>query len=256
MWLRRFVGIMIVLAFVVMNTLTIWGLVATKKVTQSAIQSSNLSQMQATPAPTITLTAEPTSIAAGTSSALSWTTTGNPTCTASSNIPGPWTGEKTQVGAESTGRLANEGNYTFTLICTNKGGTAEAAATITVGAAAAPQQAVTSKTTPSAAAKTYCGGRIPCYGPKEVASHSSAGNCWGWNGDVVINISGFDTAYHQAKSGIGSIEISQICGKDLGPSLGGGVSAGGQTRNHLQATKSNSSANTAPYFVGYFDSSK
>lgn len=253
MWLRRLVGVMIVLAFVVMNGLTVYGLLVPKKEDKPAIQMQNAATVAP---PTIVLNAEPTSISAGGSSALTWTTTGSPTCVASSNVAGPWSGEKTQVGAESTGRLSKEGNFTYTLRCTNSAGSAEAVATITVGRAVAPAQAVTTKTTPSVSAKTYCGGRIPCYGTRDVATHATVGNCWGWNGDVVINISGFDAAFHRAKSGISSIEVSQVCGKDLGPSLGGSVSAGGQTRNHQQTTKSNMSANVSPYFVGYYDSSK
>lgn len=256
MWLRRLVGVTIVLAFVVMNALTVYGLTVSKKVVKPAVQSSPVSQASAVAAPTIVLSAEPTSISAGGSSALKWAATGDPACTATSNVVGPWSGVKTQVGAESTGRLSKEGNFVYTLRCTNAGGSAEASATITVGKATAPAQAIVSKSTPTALAKSYCGGRIPCYGPKDVATHASQGNCWGWNGDVVINISGFDAAYHVAKSGISSIQTSQVCGKDLGSSLSGGVSAGGQSRNHLQSTKSNMNANTAPYYVGYFDATK
>ena len=255
MWLRRLVGIMIVLAFVVMNTLTVYGLVAPKKVTKPAIDSSMLAA--AVPPPVITFSAEPTSIAAGSSSALKWTTSGVSKCVASSTVPGSlWTGEKTQDGAESTGRISKEGNFIYTLTCTNEGGSTKLDATITVGKATAPVKAIVSTSTPSTTGATYCGGRSPCYGPKDVASHGSAGNCWGWNGDKVINISNFDKAYHQAKSGVSSIEISAICGKDLAPALGGSASAGGQTRNHLTATKVNASANTNPYIVGYFDASK
>ncbi|QQS19423.1 hypothetical protein IPL85_04025 [Candidatus Saccharibacteria bacterium] len=89
-----------------------------------------------------------------------------------------------------------------------------------------------------------------------MAAHGSAGNCWGYNGNRVINISGFDAAYHKAKSGIGSVEVSGVCGKDLSGSLGGSVSAEGQTRNHNAATKSNADRNLIPYFVGYFDVNK
>lgn len=256
MWLKRLVGVMIVLAFIVMNTLTVYGLAFPKKVEKPAIDSASLSVVPAVPAPTIVLSAEPTSIPAGSSSALKWTTTGDPKCVASSSVAGPWSGEKTQNGAESSGRLSSEGNFTYTLKCTNQGGSAEATATITVGKATAPAKPIVSSSTPSSSGKTYCGGRTPCYGPKDVASHGSSGNCWGWNNDVVINISTFDKAYHKTKSGISSIEVSGVCGKDLSPALGGSVSAGGQTRNHLQATKVNASSNTNSYIIGYYDATK
>lgn len=249
---------MMITAFIVMNTLTIYGLVVPNKVDKPAVESSASIQPTVLP-PTVTLTAAPSSISVGDDSGLKWATTGDPKCVASSSIPGPWSGEKTPYGAESSGVIKTEGNFTYTIKCTNAGGTAQSVATITVGKATAPKQSTVSTSTastPSGSATVYCKGRTPCYGPKEVATHGSAGNCWGWNVDKVFNISKFDAVYHQAKSGISSIEVNGVCGKDLGPSLGGSVPAGGQTRNHLQSTKSNASANTNPYFVGYFDSTK
>ncbi len=71
-----------------------------------------------------------------------------------------------------------------------------------------------------------------------------------------MNITGFDAAYHKGKSGISSIEVGGVCGKDLAGSLGGSVSADGQTRNHNSATKSNADRNMIPYFVGYYDANK
>lgn len=269
MWLKRLVGIMMVLAFIVMNTLTVYGLVVPTKVEKPAVEMSDPS-LASEPAaqiapPKITLSAVPTSIAAGQDSALKWESTGDPKCVATSSVPGPWSGEKTQYGAESTGVLKSEGNFTYTLTCTNAGGSGNATATITVGRATPPAKSIVSTSTPvtpvtggsgGGGGVVYCSGRTPCYGPKDVAAHGSAGNCWGWNGDRVFNITKLDTAYHTAKSGISSIEVSGVCGKDLAPSLSGNVSAGGQTRNHLQTTKVNSSANTNPYYVGYFDQNK
>lgn len=258
MWLRRLVGIMMVIAFLVMNGLTVYGLVAPKKELKSAIQSSALSDGATTPAPTIVLSADPTNIPAGASSSLKWTTTGDPKCVASSTVTGPWSGEKTQVGAESTGRLSTEGNFDFTLKCTNSGGVASATETITVGKALPPAKSSVSSSTPTASGKIYCGGGSPCYGPKDVAAHGSKGNCWGWNGDTVYNISSLETGYHKTKSGVSSIEVSQVCGKDLGPALSGQVSGGGgeKPRNHLSTTKSNVNSNIESFKVGYFDASK
>lgn len=221
--------------------------------------SFSLSQKVAPPAPpVVTLSANPTEIASGLFSALSWDVTGEITgCSAS----GDWIGPKTQFGSESTGRLNTEGVKTYTLTCENSGGKSTASTVVTVkkSVASTSQSTSTSANTSSpkpAAPKVYCNGASPCYGPREVASHNGAGNCWGWNGSRVMNISGFDTGYHKGKSGIGSIEVSGVCGKDLAASLAGNVSAGGQTRDHNASTKANADRNMLPYFVGYFDNTK
>ncbi len=251
MWLRRLVGVSMIMAFVIMNGLIVYGLFFAEDTRKPAVQ---VAQNIPVPPPTVTLEVNPSSIPAGTSSGLTWSTTGNPSvCTAS----GSWSGIKTMYGSESTGRLPKSGNYKFTITCTNSTGSNEATATITVGDAKAPAQVVTSKTTASASSgAVYCQGRTPCYGTREVGSHGSSGNCWGWNGDRVININGLDAGFHKAKTGIDTIEVSGVCGKDLAPSLAGSVSAGGQTKNHLSSTKSNANANELPYLIGFFDSSK
>jgi hypothetical protein len=234
-----------------MNGLMVVGLIIPAKKPPAP---PTVSQAAVMPLPTVALTVNPAAVATGSASALTWTTTSNvSTCTASDN----WSGDKTPFGAESTGRLSNVGDYTYTLTCSNSAGKAQASAKVSVTAAPpAVSKPSTSNSGSSGGGSTYCGGRLPCYSPNDVAGHGSKGNCWGWNGDRVINISGFDAAFHQAKSGISSIEISQICGKDLAPSLRGQVSAEGQTRVHNETTKNNSDNNERPYFVGYFDSSK
>lgn len=260
MWLRRLVAIVMIPVCVGLNVLTLLGIVMPDKTKQLAAKEAqeNAAALvsggsSAGTAPMATLTLTPTSIAAGSSSALTWSTTGNPKeCTAS----GSWSGPKTQFGSESTGRISKPGNYTFTLTCSNDAGKSTVEAVLTVGNAAPPPKTNTTTNTQTAAAPLKCGGRLPCYGPRDVAAHGSKGNCWGWNGNRVINISGFDSAYHIAKSGISSIETSQVCGRDLAPSINGQVAAGGTTRVHNQATKTNSDANEIPYFVGYYDASK
>lgn len=250
MWLKRLVAAAMIMACVGMNVLVVWGLFFAKNTTAgSDVSLSNTTPVEA---PTIELSVNPVAIPAGTTSAISWKTTGSPdVCTAS----GAWEGPKTQFGAESTGRVKTKGSYAYTLVCKNKGGSAEAKAVLTVNDAST---APVSNTTPSAPKPTvtYCGGRKPCYGPKEIASHGSSGNCWGWNGDRVINITGLDAAYHKSKTGIGTIEVSSICGKDLAAALGGSASAGGQTHDHKSSTKSNADRNEIPYFVGYYDAKK
>ena len=78
------------------------------------------------PPPTVTLAANPTSIASGGSSTLTWNSTGATSCTAS----GGWTGTKTTTGSQSTGALT--ATTTFTLTCSGLGGSANQSATVTV----------------------------------------------------------------------------------------------------------------------------
>lgn len=108
---------------------------------------------------------------------------------------------------------------------------------------------------PGSRSSIYCMGRNPCYGQTEVAKHTKKGDCWGWNKDIVIDITAFSKGYHLAKSGI-DIEVSSVCGKNLAPALSGHVDIDGLTRNHKPDTKNNQERNVVPYFIGYVDSSK
>lgn len=236
-----------------MSALVVIGFFSPVKISKAGLVNTTPTDVP----PTVTITAKPDAISAGNFSALTWTTTGNPdTCEAS----GAWAGQKTAYGAESTGRISTPGEYVYTIKCTNKAATVEASVKLAVGAATAPPptspKGNSNGSASSGTAVTYCGGAAPCYGPREVAQHGSKGNCWGYNGDRVINITGLDTGYHIAKSAIDSIEVSGVCGKDLAPSLAGSVSAGGTTRNHNGTTKVNADVNEIPYLVGYFDRNK
>lgn len=84
----------------------------------------------ATPAPTVSLTANPTSVTAGASSTLTWSSTNATSCTAS----GGWSGTKATSGSASTGAINTSTSYN--LSCTGDGGTASATpVTVTVGTA-------------------------------------------------------------------------------------------------------------------------
>lgn len=83
-------------------------------------------------APTVSLTASPSSITSGASSTLTWTSTNVTACTAS----GAWSGSRAVSGSTSTSALTASGTYT--LQCTGAGGTATAAATVTVAAPPPP----------------------------------------------------------------------------------------------------------------------
>ena len=81
------------------------------------------------PVPTVSLTANPTSVTSGGASTLTWSSTNATSCTAS----GGWSGTKATSGSQSTGALTANGN--FTLTCTGAGGSANASAAVTVTAA-------------------------------------------------------------------------------------------------------------------------
>jgi hypothetical protein len=81
-----------------------------------------------TPAPTVTIGANPTTVANGASSALSWSSTDATSCTAS----GAWSGAMATSGAQSTGALTTAGSSTFTLTCTGAGGSGTKSVTVTV----------------------------------------------------------------------------------------------------------------------------
>lgn len=248
MWLKRLVGVSLIVTLLGMNTIVILGILAPDQ--KPAVTAA------VAVAPTVTISTDQIALQIKNPATLTWTTTGSPTsCSAS----GSWMGAKTPFGSESTGRILKAGTYTYTLTCSNVAGSSDASVTLTVTDTPPTTQPSTGTQTtdaPKPVAKIYCGGRSPCYGKSEIASHSGQGNCWGYNIDRVINITGFDAAYHVVKSGISSIQVSGVCGTDLASSLKGSVTAGGQTRNHNATTKANSDKNMAPYFIGFYDATK
>jgi hypothetical protein len=79
-------------------------------------------------APTLTLTASPTSVQSGSASQLTWSTTNATSCTAS----GAWTGARGTSGTQSTGALTT--NSSFVLACAGPGGNVSRTASVTVTA--------------------------------------------------------------------------------------------------------------------------
>ena len=77
-------------------------------------------------APSVTLTANPTSVVAGNASSLSWSSTNATSCVAS----GAWNGTRSTSGTLSTGPLSSTSTYTLT--CSNPAGARSASATVTV----------------------------------------------------------------------------------------------------------------------------
>jgi len=92
--------------------------------------------------PTAALTANPTAVAFGGTSALTWSSTSATACAAS----GGWSGALPTSGSQSTGALTATTAYSLT--CTGPGGTsAAAAATVAVAAPAAPTATVSANPT-------------------------------------------------------------------------------------------------------------
>ncbi len=83
-------------------------------------------------APTVTLTALPTSVVSGGSSVLTWSSTGATSCTAS----GGWTGTKATSGTQTLSSLTTAASYTLT--CTGTSGSGNASETINITAPLAP----------------------------------------------------------------------------------------------------------------------
>jgi hypothetical protein len=77
-------------------------------------------------APTVTLAANPTSVASGSASTLSWSSANATSCTASAG----WSGPQASSGAVSTGALGATTSYTLT--CSGDAGTSPASATVSV----------------------------------------------------------------------------------------------------------------------------
>lgn len=96
------------------------------------------------PAPTVTISASPATIALGSSSTLTWSSTDATSCTAS----GAWAGTKATSGSQSVTPAAT-GSGTYTLTCTGAGGSGTGAATVTVGPAPPPPPTVTISATPA-----------------------------------------------------------------------------------------------------------
>ena len=71
--------------------------------------------------PTVTLTASPIAVVAGSASVLSWNASNATSCTAS----GGWSGTKAISGTQSTGTLA--ANTTYSLVCAGPGGSSNVA---------------------------------------------------------------------------------------------------------------------------------
>ena len=212
--------------------------------------STSVSVSSGNPAtkPVVSISASPTSVGTGSTSTIAWSATNSPSsCTAG----GSWSGSKGSSGSQSTGTMNSAGSYTYTLSCTNSGGTASSSASLTV----------------QPPATVYCSGNTPCYGPNDLAGHASPGSCWAWNANWVINITSFRPSHPGGiKSGSTSTieNAAAVCNHDLASVLAGSASipgykdsSGSTTHNHNSSTKSNSGGSQLlSYRVGYYDATK
>lgn len=118
-----------------------------------------------------------------------------------------------------------------------------------------PSASVSPSTRPSTSPSpaTYCGGKTPCYGPRDLAAHAQPGSCWGYNRDVVIDLTAWAPAH---PGGPNVVENSTICGQDLSSFLSGQKSSNGQTHTHSSGTQNNTNAQLNSYKVGTYDAMK
>lgn len=86
----------------------------------------------AVPWPSVTLTAAPNTVASGSSSKLTWSSTNSTSCTAS----GGWSGTKALNGSQSTG--ARTATTTYKLTCSGAGGSQTISRTVTVTSGKTP----------------------------------------------------------------------------------------------------------------------
>ena len=111
-----------------------------------------------------------------------------------------------------------------------------------------PSPSPTPTPTPPPPAPTYCGGLTPCYGVSDLSSHATTGNCWGYIGTFMYNLSSF--APHHS-GGSSPIANSSTCGKNVLTALNSAPSNSKHT-----AAKNNTQNTLLQYKVGYYDSSK
>jgi Concanavalin A-like lectin/glucanases superfamily len=119
-------------------------------------------------APTVSLSANPTSAPSGSSSTLIWSSTNATSCTAS----GAWTGTKATSGSWSTGALSS--TRTYTLTCTGAGGSASKSVTVTI-ASGVPAPSLSLSASPTSVAS---GGQSNLTWSSSNATSCTASGAW------------------------------------------------------------------------------
>jgi hypothetical protein len=136
--------------------------------------AATLTVNPATPAPTVKLTVEPTTITAGQSATLTWSSTDATACTAS----GGWSGDKDTHGSFSTNAVSS--TTTYTLTCSGSGGNSSpASATLTVNPAT-PTSTPTVKLTVNPTTITAGQSATLTWSSTDATACTASG---GWSGD-------------------------------------------------------------------------
>ena len=204
--------------------------------------------------PVVSLSVMPATINPGSSSTISWKATD---MSGPCNASGAWSGSYAGTGGSITTGVKNTaGSFTYTLTCTNSGGTSSSSAVLTVSNTTGP---------------IYCGGLTPCYGVSEMAARASVGNCWAWNSGTsavpwVFNITSYRPS-HPGGSTTGNIEgtsASPSCNININSILSGTAPIAGYrdknnnaTFSHGPFTKNNEAGTSMISFrVGYYDAKK
>ncbi len=119
------------------------------------------------PAPSVTLSASPNTVDAGSSTNLTWSSTFASSCTAS----GAWSGTRATSGTASTGALNTTSTYTLT--CSGEGGTANASAVVAVNSQPTPPPAPNPTPTPPPSS----GGSVNCLVSNRTSWALAGTNC-------------------------------------------------------------------------------
>jgi hypothetical protein len=169
-----------------------------------------------TPAPAVTLTANPTIIGTGTSATLTWSSTDATSCTASAG----WSGTKATSGSTSTGALSTTTSYTLT--CTGVGGSMAATAAVTVTSsnvvAIAPQFSALTLSQKQQFAATVPGNAAAQWSVDGIAGGNatvgmiSASGLYSPGSAVGTHTIGATSAANSSQSGTASVAVTDLAG--------------------------------------------
>jgi hypothetical protein len=130
------------------------------------------------PAPTLTLTANPSSVLSGQTTTLTWNTTGATTCTAS----GAWTGTRIANGTEVSVPLT--ASSTYTLLCSGAGGSVQKSVLVTLQAPPPPPPTPTLQFTVNPTSISPGGSAILTWASSNVTDCAASG---AWTGAKTLN---------------------------------------------------------------------
>lgn len=125
-------------------------------------------------APTVNLTANPSSVSYGGSSVLSWNSSNATAC----NATGAWSGSKPTSGTYNTGSLTS--TKTYTLTCTGAGGSASDSVTVQVGSQPIPSPTVNISANPMTL--TGSGSSTITWNSTNATSCNATGGTGSWAG--------------------------------------------------------------------------